>query len=277
VERVTVLAATGRLGQVLVRRLRSAGVPVVAVGRDPARLAALPEDVERRVADFGDAPALAAALADARLVVSCANAVFAPSILAALPGGVERLVLMGSTRRFSRVPDGTATSVRAAEAALARLSVPSVMLLATMIYGAGGSVVDMLAAKLQRFPVLPLPGGGKSLVQPIHIEDVAAALAAALSRPEAPGAPIVIAGPRPMPYGEMVRIVARAHRVRVMILPVPAFLVAAAAGLAGLAGPLREFAQSLNRLLEDKDFDIAEMRLRLGVEPRDFVPGDTIG
>jgi uncharacterized protein YbjT (DUF2867 family) len=272
-ERVTVLAATGRLGQVLVRRLTGMGVAVIAIGRDAGKLATL-EGVETRIADFGDSAALTAALTDARLVVSCANAEFAPALLAALPDqGVERLVLMGSTRRFSKIPDRTAESVRRAEAALARLPIPSVMLLATMIYGAGGSVVDQLAAKLRRFPILPLPGGGRSLVQPIHIDDVAASLVAALGRAEAPGDPIVIAGPRPMTYAAMVRAVAASRGLRATILPVPASAMAAMAGLAGLVGPLRGLSGSLGRLVEDKDFDISAMRGRLGIEPREFEPG----
>jgi uncharacterized protein YbjT (DUF2867 family) len=271
--RVTVLAATGRLGQALLRRLRAEpGLAVVAVGRDAARLAALPPGTETRVADLTDAAALAAALADAEIVVSCANARFVPAILAGLPAqGVARLVLMGSTRRFSAVPDATAAAVRAAEAALAERPFPSVLLLATLIYGSGGGVVETLARQIRRCPVLPLPGGS-ALVQPIHIDDVAAALAAAVLRPNAPGAPIVIAGPRAMPYRDMVRSIAVARRLRLVVLPVPAAAVRLAAWSIGRLGPFAGIAGSARRLLEDKSFDISEMRDRLGVVPRDFAP-----
>ena len=270
--RVTVLAATGQLGQALLRRLRAeSDVTVIAVGRDPAKLAAL-TGVETRVADLADPAALAAALADAQIVVSCTNARFVPAILVALPeSGVERLVMMGSTRCFSKVPDATATAVREAEAALAACPVRSVLLLATMIYGGGAGVVETLAAQLRRFPVLPLPGAA-ALVQPIHIDDVAACLAAAVRRPEAAGAPIIIAGPQAMPYREMVRAVAAARGLRATILPLPSWAVRVAAGTAGRIGRLRGAAGSLLRLLEDKAFDISAMRERLGVEPRRFAP-----
>ena len=273
--RVTVLAATGRLGQALLRRLQAEAVTVIAVGRDPARLAAL-SGVETRVADLGDAAALAAALVDAEIVVSCANAQFVPAILAALPAtGVARLVLMGSTRCFSGVPDGTAMAVRVAEAALAACPIPSVLLLATLIYGGGAGVVESLAGQIRRFPLLPLPGAA-SLVQPIHIDDVAASLVASVLRPNAPGAPIVVAGPRAMPYRDMVRAIAAARRLRLVLLPVPSMPIRAGAWLAGRIGPLRGIAGSVRRLLEDKSFDISEMRERLGVEPRDFAPGSSI-
>jgi uncharacterized protein YbjT (DUF2867 family) len=271
-KRVTVLAATGRLGQALLRQLVLEGMSVIAVGRSAARLAALPPGIETRVADLGDSAALTAALADAELVVSCANAQFVPAILAALPrAGVERLVLMGSTRRFSGVPDSTANAVRVAESALRICPIPSVLLLATLIYGGGAGVVEMLAAQIRRFPVLPLVGGA-ALVQPIHIDDVAAALVAGLVRPNAPGTPIVIAGPRPMPYRDMVRSIASARRLRLVLLPVPSGVVRAVARLAGGVGPLATIAGSMRRLLEDRSFDISDMRDRLGLVPREFAP-----
>jgi uncharacterized protein YbjT (DUF2867 family) len=270
--RVTVLAATGRLGQALLRRLQAEPeITVIAVGRDVAKLAGLP-GVEPRVADLDDPAALKAALADAQIVVSCTNARFVPAILAALPSsGVERLVMMGSTRCFSKVPDATAAAVREAETALAACPVPSVLLLATLIYGSGAGVVEGLAEAIRRFPLLPLPGGS-ALVQPIHIDDVAGCLVAAVRRPEAAGAPIVIAGPRAMPYREMVRAVAAARGLRLVLLPVPSAAVRLAAWGAGRIGPLRRIAGSVLRLLEDKAFDIAAMRQRLGTEPRGFLP-----
>jgi uncharacterized protein YbjT (DUF2867 family) len=183
---------------------------------------------------------------------------------------------MGSTRRFSAVPDDTANAVRAAETALAHCRIPAVLLLATLIYGAGGSVVDGLARQIRRFPLLPLPGGGKTLVQPIHIDDVAASLAAALAAPTAPGTPIVIAGPQPMTYREMVDAIARARGLNLMVIPIPVVPVMAMARMAGMLDRFRGMAGSVRRLLEDKSFDITEMRQRLGVEPRGFEPGSGV-
>ena len=268
--RVTVLAATGQLGQALLRRLQAEpDVTVIAVGRDRAKLGGL-SDVETRVADLGDPAALRAALADAEIVVSCTNARFVPAILAALPpSGVQRLVMMGSTRCFSKVPDATATAVRAAEAALAECPVPSVLLLATMIYGGGVGVIETIARQLRRIPVLPLPGAA-ALVQPIHIDDVVASLVASIRRQEAIGSPIVIAGPRAMAYGEMVRTVAMKRGLRAAVMPVPAPIVRLVAWSAGRIGPMRGVSGSLQRLLEDRAFDITEMQQRLAIQPRIF-------
>jgi uncharacterized protein YbjT (DUF2867 family) len=271
-KRVTVLAATGQLGRALLHRLAEDNRSVIAVGRDRAKLDALPAGTVTRVADLDDPAALRAVLGDAQVVVSCTNARFVPAILAALPAqGVERLVLMGSTRRFSKVPDATASAARAAEAALASCPIPSAFLLATLIYGGEAGVTERIAAQIRRFPILPLPGGS-ALVQPIHLDDVAACLVAALDRPQALGAPIVIAGPRAMPYRDMVRAVAAARGLPVTLLPVPSAPVRAAAWGAGRIGPLADLSRSVLRLLEDKGFDISAMRERLGVELREFAP-----
>jgi uncharacterized protein YbjT (DUF2867 family) len=218
--------------------------------------------VTSRVADFGDAAALATALGDARLVAMCGNAVHLPAVVAAVPATAERLVAMGSTRRFSRVPDPTGRAVAAAEALLGALAVPSVLIMATMIYGTGRGVVEGFA----RSVVAIVPAGVR--VQPIHVDDLAASVAAALVRPAAPGRPIIVAGPRPLAYRDMVGAVARARGRPHLIIPVPR-------GILELAGRLfggNRLGAMLRRLAEDKSFDITEMRRRLDVVPRPFDP-----
>ena len=70
-ERVAVVGATGYTGGLVVQELVGRGMEVVAVGRNPARLDALPAEVERQVADVTDRVALAWALDGCRAVVNC--------------------------------------------------------------------------------------------------------------------------------------------------------------------------------------------------------------
>ena len=72
-----------------------------------------------------------------------------------------RLVLLGSTRKFTRWPDAHGNGVLAGEAAFLASGRAGVMLHPTMIYGAQGEDnVQRLAALLRRVPIVPLPGGG---------------------------------------------------------------------------------------------------------------------
>jgi nucleoside-diphosphate-sugar epimerase len=138
-----------------------------------------------------------------------------------------------------------------------------------MIVGAGeGYNAQRLAALIRRFGFIALPHNGDALVQPIHVEDVAASLERALDRATTPWPPLVIAGLDAVPYRDFVRAIAAAigRRVRIVSIPAPALLGAAALTRLLPVGPRIEAAQIL-RLLEDKAFDIAMMRERLGIEP----------
>lgn len=273
--RVHVIGAAGRSGAVLCRALAGQGTDFVPVVRDGAKFRALGLGVEPRVADLTDKPALARALGDAAAVVSCAHARHAPAILAAAPRAA-RLVLLGSTRRFTRWPDAHGTGVMEGEAALRASGRRGVMLHPTMIYGAQGEDnVQRLATLLSRLPVVPLPGGGHALVQPIHQDDLTRCILAALAMPLDGPEALVVAGPEPLPYRDFVRAVARAAGLPApRIVPVPAALLMAAAPLTALAPFLpRIRAAEIRRLLEDKAFPIAAMRSRLGVEPMPLAAG----
>ena len=262
-----VVGASGRSGAAMCRSMLADGLAWVPVVRSAPRWAATGLPGVPRVADLEDA-SLLAALRDARLVVSCAHARHIPAILAAAPDA-ERFVFLGSTRRFTRWPDAHGLGVQAGEAALRASGRAGVILHPTMIYGAAGEDnVRRLAALLRRLPLVPLPDGGRALVQPIHQSDVTrslrAAMAVAWNGPEA----VVVAGPAPLPYAEFVRAVAAAAGLRPpRIVPVPAGLLQAVAPLTRLPGLPRIGADEIRRLGEDKAFAIDGMRRMLGIEP----------
>ncbi|WP_338662169.1 NmrA family NAD(P)-binding protein [Pararoseomonas sp. SCSIO 73927] len=266
-EVVAVIGASGRSGSALCRALGERGIPYRPVVRDAAKWAATGLPGEPAIADLGDAPALRAALAGASRVASCAHARHAPEILASCAAPV---VLLGSTRRYSRWRDEHGDGVRAGEAALLESGRPGAILHPTMIYGAQGEDnVQRLAALMRRLPVAPLPSGGRFLVQPIHQGDVTRSVIAALRRNWDGPRAITIAGPAPLPYADFVRAVCRAAGFRPPpVVPLPlAPLVAAAPLLRLVPGLPRVRAEELRRLTEDKAFDIAPMLAELGVEP----------
>ncbi len=242
---------------------------MVAVVRDAVKWQALGLPGETRVADLADARALAAALHGAGRVVSCAHARHAPAILTAVSVNA-RLVLLGSTRRFTNWPDTHALGVLAGEAALMASGHDGVMLHPTMIYGARGEDnVQRLARLLRHLPVVPLPGSGRSLVQPIHQDDLTACILAALDHPWRGPHAIVVAGPQAVPYREFVAAIAHAiGRVAPRIIPLPASLLRLAAPFtAVLPGLPRIRSAEIRRLTEDKAFAITEMSATLGVVP----------
>jgi nucleoside-diphosphate-sugar epimerase len=277
---VHVIGASGRSGAALVRALLAQGAAVQPVLRNDGRFrAAFPAGHERlsapRLADLANAPMLAAALADATRVVSTAHARHTAAVLAAAPP-LARVVLLGSTRRFTRWPDAHGNGVIAGEAALLASGRHGVMLHPTMIYGAAGeNNVQRLAALLRRLPVVPLPGGGRALVQPIHQGDVTRCLLAALEIAWTGPQALVIAGPTALRYCDFVRAVAAAAGLSApRIVAVPAApLIAVAPLTAWLPWLPNVSAAELRRLGEDKAFDITPMLGTLGVVPISLTEG----
>jgi uncharacterized protein YbjT (DUF2867 family) len=272
---VHVIGATGRSGLALCRGLLAEGVPVVPIVRNPEKWAAARLPGGTRRADLRGQKALRDALADATRVVSCAHARHTPAILAVAPE-LAALVLLGSTRKFTRWPDAHGNGVLTGEAALLASGRSGVMLHPTMIYGAQGEDnVQRLARLLRRLPVMPLPGGGRFLVQPIHQSDVTRCIRAALVREWDGPASLVIAGPEPVRYTEFVRAVATAAGLRKpLILPFPAAPLILAARLTRRVTALPPVQpEEIRRLVEDKAFDIAEMRSLLSVDPMPLAKG----
>ncbi|WP_424812170.1 SDR family oxidoreductase [Roseococcus sp. YIM B11640] len=269
---IAIIGASGRSGSALCRALDQ---PFRAVVRDAAKWSALGIAAPHTLADLRDAASLRTALDGAKVVISCAHARHAAAILAAAPAGA-RIVLMGSTRRYSKWPDEHGDGVRAGEAAFLASGRAGVMLHPTMIYGAEGEDnVQRLAALMRRLPVLPLPGGGRSLVQPIHQDDVTRSLIAAAGLGNGDARVIVVAGPEALAYRDFCAEVARAAGLRPRpILPLGAGLLMAASPLTRILPFLpRIGAEEIRRLTEDKDFDIGPMREILGIRPRPLAEG----
>ena len=260
---VYVVGASGRSGAALCRALLAAGRPFVPVVRDVGRWAATGLPGTPVVLDL----LTPVPLVGAEWVVSCAHARHTAALLRASPARIH--VLLGSTRMFSRWPDTHGDGVCAGNAAFVASGRPGVMLHPTMIYGAQGEDnVQRLAALLRRLPVVPLPGGGQALVQPIHQSDLTRCILAALDVAWAGPHSLVVAGPVAVTYAGFVRAVAHAAGLPPpRIVPVPGALLRLATPLTRLPGLPRIGASEVRRLLEDKAFSIGPMRRMLGIDP----------
>ncbi len=275
IDPVYIVGASGRSGLALAKTLSARGTGIVPVVRDPSKWAATGMPQPAHVADLRAPDALRAALAGATAIVSCAHARHAPAIVAAAPPDA-RLFFLGSTRKFTRWPDDHGNGVLAGEAAFLSSGRRGAILHPTMIYGAQGeNNVQRLAGILRKLPIVPLPNGGASLVQPVHQDDVTAALLAALDRDWSGPESLVVAGPAAMSYADFIRSLAAAAGLPTpRIVAVPAWLPIAAAWIMHAVPFLPDVEPAeVRRLLEDKAFDIAPARAALGFDPIAFREG----
>lgn len=264
-----VFGASTDIARGAARLLLDGGHAVRLVARDTA---CLDRRAERITGTIEDASSVAR---DGDVVVNCSHARHTADLLSRLPRDIHHLVLVGSTWRYSTVPNRMAEEVRKAEREFLGCGRAGAMLHPTMIYGGEQeNNVQRLIAALRRWPVFPVPGGGKHLVQPIFVEDVGRAIAAAAmldwNRPEI----IPLAGPRPFPWKEMVQTCMDAigqWRPMVSVPLQPAIVALKALEAVGVRLPVD--ASMLLRFRESSDFDISAMVGRLNVEPREFATG----
>jgi len=145
----------------------------------------------------------------------------------------------------------------------------------TMIYGtsADRNMARLLDA-VRRLPVVPLPGGGTGLQQPVHVDDLAAAIVAALDRPTCAKRAYDVAGPDPLTFRNVVEEAGAAVDRRPKLVPVPLSPVVGIVRLyEALAPSPRLRSEQVARLAEDKAVDIGPARADLDFEPRSFADG----
>ncbi|WP_153023052.1 NAD-dependent epimerase/dehydratase family protein, partial [Rhodanobacter sp. FW104-R8] len=136
----------------------------------------------------------------------------------------------------------------------------------TLVYGAGlDKSLTPIARRAMRLRLFPLPSG-HGLRQPVHADDIAQAVLAALECPAAAGRILPIGGGERLRSAEMFARVRRSLPRATVPLPLPAWLLRLSQrALPPLRGPL-------SRLDSDLVADNGELQRVLGVHPRPFRP-----
>src|SRR5258708_21551779 len=185
------IAVTGALGFVASRLLpwlSRADVRVLALVRQGRETSALDgPGVEGRRGDLSAPGTLAGAFAGADAVVHLAGLALVPSFLPALESaGVRGGVFVSSAGVHTKLVSRGADAKRAGEDALRRSTLAFTILRPSMIYGTprDRNLVRLLRW-IERCPVVPAPDGGRTLQQPVHVDDRVAAIVAPLARPVA--------------------------------------------------------------------------------------------
>jgi len=275
------LAITGPLGFVASRMLpilAQGNVRVLALvrpGRDASVLDAFP-NVEVRRGDLADPATLVQAFEGAREIVHLAGLALVPGMLPhVLAARVARGAFVSSAGVHTRLVSPSADAKRAGESALRASDLGFTILRPSMIYGTprDRNIVRLLRL-LERWPIVPSPLGGITPQQPVHVDDLVAAIFASLVRPVALRREYDVGGPEPLPLRDVVAECARALGRPAWVLPLPlapAHAMARAAKAMHLPFPVRP--EQVLRLTESKSVDITPARRDLGFSPRSFRDG----
>jgi len=132
----------------------------------------------------------------------------------------------------------------------------------SIIFGPEDAFVNMLSDIMKWTPVMPVIGGGKSLMQPVHINDVAAAFRTSLEPGKYEGKTYEVGGPQVFSLMEIIKIIAKVIDKKRLYLNIPFFLLKPVAKM----GDLLRLPVPVN---SDQIIMLGEDNVRTGGDPLD--------
>jgi nucleoside-diphosphate-sugar epimerase len=276
--RTLVFGLTGQLGDALQPHLAALGPGLVAVSRSgrPAD-----ERVDWRVGMLQAMPHLPE---DIGTIVSLGPLdAFAAWYAEAAPASVARVLAVGSTGIHDKQASPDADERDLAErlawaeaqlfAAASARGAAATVLRPTLLYGNGRDrSLTPLAALARRVRLLPLPGNARGLRQPVHVDDVAAAILAALPAQDTHGRAFDLPGGETLPFDAMVRRLLQAQAPGTRAVRVPAVLARWASPYAQRFGVSGFAPGALARMARDQVTDAGPAAAAFGYAPRKFLP-----
>jgi uncharacterized protein YbjT (DUF2867 family) len=231
---VTVFGGTGFIGRRVAGRLRASGIKVRTVSRHHAPA----EDigVESIVADAHDERAVEAALAGAGGVVN-AMSLYTESgndtfhsvhvemagrlARAARQAGISRFVHISGIGADTASPSPYIRSRGEGEAAVQTACPGAIIVRPAVMFAPDDAFLSTILRLLRSLPAYPMFGDGRTRLQPVYADDVAAAITQILGQSQKPYPVYELAGPRIYSYEELLRTIARIAGLRPVLVRSP--------------------------------------------------------
>ncbi len=281
--RVLVTGGSGFTGKEVIRCLHDSGQLPIALARSTAS-ANLTKSLGASVVmgdlddDEGLSRAFVEAEADALINIASLGFGQAPAIIrAAEKAGINRCVFVSTTGIFTRLNPASKAIRLDAESSIENSNLAWTIIRPTMIYGLPGDRnMERLLKLLKKTPIVPLPNGGRFLQQPVHVQDLAAALARTVSVEQAIGQAYNLSGAEALSLRSIVQQAAVAVSKRPVLVHVPLQPVRMMVGFLEkiMSSPMLKVEQ-IDRLEEDKAFDHTAAARDLDFNPRTFQDGIT--
>jgi len=237
---VTVFGGSGFLGRHVVRALCKRGYRVRVAVRRPDLAGHLQPlgrvgQIHAVAANLRYPASVEAAARDADIVVNLVGILFergrqrfesvhtfgAEAVALAAAAFGARLIHVSAIGADPDAPSHYARTKAMGEK-LALAAMPSATILRpSILFGPEDDFFNKFAALARIAPALPLIGGGHTRFQPVFAGDVAAAVLAAIDRPETGGAIYELGGPEVMSFKELMQYVLATIERRRLLVPIP--------------------------------------------------------
>jgi uncharacterized protein YbjT (DUF2867 family) len=151
---------------------------------------------------------------------------------AARQAGIRRFVHISGIGANTASPSTYIRSRGEGEAAVQTAFPNAVIVRPAVMFAADDAFLTSILQLLRSLPVYPIFGDGRTRLQPVHADNVAAAIAQILRQSQKPYPVYELAGPRVYSYEELLRTIASIARLRPVLMRIPFGLWDALAGLA---------------------------------------------
>ena len=253
--KIAVAGGTGFLGRSITKALLDAGHDVVVGSRRRPEKAPLDPRAKWVAADVTAPETLSALLAGADAVVDAVQFPNSP-IENPKKGYTFERIDLGGTRNLVDAAKAAGTplfiglsGVGAAEHApyhwqrfkweeeqhIVASGVPYVVFRPSWVYGPGDVSLNRFLSFAKFLPFVPVIGNGKTRINPLYVEDLAAHVAAAVQKPEARGRIFEIGGPDVLTMDDVIRTALRVSGRRRFLLHSPKPVMKLVASVAQLA------------------------------------------
>lgn len=286
---ILVTGGTGFIGRALVRRLVRGGSAVRCLIRPSRRPARLPAGVtvEVAVARLDDVRGVRAALSGCNAIIHLASAEWAgrrgdlfgvdvrgTRVLteAAVDAGVQRFLYVShlAADRASAYPALKAKGI--CEETIRQSGLNYTILRSALVYGLEDAFTNGLALGLRMMPfAFPLPGNGRTLLQPLWVEDLAGCLEWSLEDADAREQTVEVGGPEFFRLEELIQILmtAMGKSRRLVNVPAPYLRLFARLAESVLPGfPLTE--RLLDHLSVNRTAELVSVNRTFGLKPARF-------
>ncbi|ASF47993.1 SDR family oxidoreductase [Methylovulum psychrotolerans] len=283
--KIFLTGASGFIGHALLLALVRQGHEITAGCRHPERLLGLSAQVKPLSIDFAamhSPEQWLAHLHGIEVIINCVGIIaespsqrfaqvhsHAPIALftAGVQAGVAKIIQISALGADGQAQSAYHLSKRAADEALRQLPVVGLVLQPSLVYGGRAQSMALLQA-LAALPVHLLPDGGKQLLQPIHVDDVAAAVCQCLNPAVNASATLHLVGPTPISYAVLLQgLRQRLGKPAALAWAVPLRYLSTAASLGKFFGEPILSKDSIAMLSRGNSADATDITALLGRPP----------